>query len=198
MVFRSSSSLIRASTWRPSIFGRFRSSRIRSGRVVWTYAPSCLRKDIASMPSVTTLIRTNGLTPRKASCVSRRSPWLFSTRRTCRGMLCSSHCRHDFLMVSKLVTKILPSFALAQGQRRLSSSRQLGRSQPEIVDALYQVLEGVQLHRLAKIAVGVKLVTFRNVFFRIGRGQDHDGNGFQAVIPLDQGQDLAAIHPRHV
>jgi hypothetical protein len=72
--------------------------------------------------------------------------------------------------------------------------RQLRLCQPEIIDALHQVLERFQLHRLAEVAVRLELIALYNVGFLIGSGQDHGRDGFQAVIFLDVSQNLAAIH----
>jgi len=72
--------------------------------------------------------------------------------------------------------------------------RQLDLGQPEIIDALHQVLEGVEMHGLAEVAVGLELVAVHNIRFRLGRGQDHGGDGFQVVILLNLRQNLAAIH----
>src|SRR5713226_4611655 len=71
---------------------------------------------------------------------------------------------------------------------------QLDLDQPEIIDALHQALEGVQLHRLAEVAVRLELIAFQNIRLRFGGSQDHYGDRFQALIILDVSQNLAAIH----
>ena len=72
--------------------------------------------------------------------------------------------------------------------------RQPGLGQPEIIDALYQVFERVQLHRLGEVTVRVELIAFHNIYLRVGSGQDDGGDQFQTVIFLDMSQNLAAIH----
>src|SRR5580704_3596042 len=76
--------------------------------------------------------------------------------------------------------------------------RQLDLGQPEIVDALYEVFEGIQLHRFVEVTVRLKLIASHDVRFRIGRGQDDRGDQFQALIFLDVSQDLATVHFRQV
>src|ERR1700722_3088584 len=82
MLFSVGLSLISARTCLPSFLGRFRSSKIRSGRGELRCSPSRPRKAMASAPSDATcrLIRT--LASLNASRVSRTSPGLSSTNRT--------------------------------------------------------------------------------------------------------------------
>jgi hypothetical protein len=88
----------------------------------------------------------------------------------------------------------LDDFDINQKILRLPRLRQSGLGQPEVVDAFHQRLEGVQLHGFSEIAVRLQLITFCDVSFRIGGGQDHGGDGFQALVFLDLSENLAAIH----
>src|ERR1035441_3755209 len=85
MSFRSSSALISASTSRPSFLGRFRSSRIRSGRTAPLNSPSPRRYDRASTPSRTTFKWFQTRPDFRASRVKRTSPALSSTKRISTG-----------------------------------------------------------------------------------------------------------------
>jgi hypothetical protein len=44
----------------------------------------------------------------------------------------------------------------------------------------------------------MQLIAFRDIPIRVGCSQDHDRNRFQAGIVLDESQNLAAIHSRHI
>ncbi len=48
--------------------------------------------------------------------------------------------------------------------------------------------------RLAEVAVGLQLVAVDDVRLRLGGGQDDGGDGLEARVALDLGQDLAAVH----
>src|ERR1035438_9343213 len=85
MNFSISSALISASTSRPSFFGRFRSSRIRSGRTAVLNWPSPRRYDRASTPSRTTFKWFQTRPDFRASRVSRTSAALSSTKRISTG-----------------------------------------------------------------------------------------------------------------
>src|ERR1017187_4479627 len=85
MSFRSSSALISASTSRPSFLGRFRSSRIRSGRTAPLDSPSLRRYDRASTPSRTTFKWFQTRPDFRASRVKRASAGLSSTKRISTG-----------------------------------------------------------------------------------------------------------------
>ena len=61
-----------------------------------------------------------------------------------------------------------------------------------------RAFERVQLHGLAEVAVGLQLIAFHDVRFRLGRGQDDRRDRLQAVISLDVGQNLAAVHPGEI
>src|SRR3954454_9040920 len=76
------SPLTSASTSRPSLRGRLRSSRIRSGR-----SPPSRRNFIASTPSPTTCSRLRTLLCSNASCMRTTSPGSSSTSRTTIGWL---------------------------------------------------------------------------------------------------------------
>src|ERR1700690_494686 len=136
---------------------------------------------MASTPSLATCRLTNGFTSRKASCVSRRSPGLSSTKRTCRGMLCSSGSLLGFRQNPPRPQAYAPCASVVR------SLRQPDLLHPELIDALDQALERVQLHRLGEIAIGLELIAFQNVAFRLGCSQDYGGNGLQTGIFLDAG-----------
>src|SRR6187200_2498213 len=82
MVDRSSSVLISARTSRPSLRGRLRSSRMRSGRLAPAWSPCWRRKSIASTPSETECSRLRTLLSANASWMRRTSPGSSSTSRT--------------------------------------------------------------------------------------------------------------------
>src|SRR5688572_12018476 len=81
------SDLISARTSRPSLRGRLRSSRIKSGRTAPAYLPRRCRKSIASTPSFATIRLLRILPSRNASCVRRTSAGLSSTSRISSGLL---------------------------------------------------------------------------------------------------------------
>jgi len=85
-------------------------------------------------------------------------------------------------------------FQLMSGYYGFARLRQLHSRKPEIIDALYQLVEGLEVHWLAEIAVGLKLIALDYIRFRLGRGEDHGGNRSQAGMLLDVGQHFAAIH----
>src|ERR1700722_210520 len=88
IVLKSTSPLTSARTSRPSIFGRFKSSKMRAGRGASAFAaPWCLRNAMASTPSAARCSRTDLLASRNVSSVSRTSPGLSSTRSTSSGTL---------------------------------------------------------------------------------------------------------------
>src|ERR1700690_2576196 len=103
---------------------------------------------MASTPSAATCKRTDLLASRKASCVSRTSPGLSSTKRT-------SLCMSSYLR-----------FWIDLSLNRVFMRRQLGLRQPEIIDATHKGLEIGQLHWLAEIAVRLELIAFQNVRLR--------------------------------
>src|SRR5690606_7472543 len=76
---RDSSALISSNTSRPSLRGRFRSSRIMSGRTALAKGPSRRRYARASTPSLTTFNVFAILLSLSATCVSRMSPRLYSS-----------------------------------------------------------------------------------------------------------------------
>src|SRR5919108_5862379 len=92
MRLRSGSCLISARTSRPSLRGKFRSSRTRSGRGKPTNRPSRRRRDMASTPSWATCSWWRTFAPRGASTASRTSPGLSSTNKICIGLPSSASC----------------------------------------------------------------------------------------------------------
>ena len=60
--------------------------------------------------------------------------------------------------------------------------------EPEIIDAFYQGLEGLQIHGLVEIAAGIQLLCERG-------GQNQGGNGLQIWILFNVSQHFTAIHP---
>ena len=76
--------------------------------------------------------------------------------------------------------------------------RQPDLCEPEIIDALHEDFERVQLHGFGEVAICVELIGFRDVCLRVGSGQDHRWDRFQAVVTLDLSQDLATIDFRKV
>src|SRR6202163_3004090 len=76
--------------------------------------------------------------------------------------------------------------------------RQPDLCDPEIIDALHEDFERVQLHGFGEVAICVELIGFRDVCFRVGSGEDHCWDRFQAVVTLDLSQDLATIDFRKV
>src|ERR1700730_357904 len=95
IVLRSTSPLISARTSRPSIFGRFKSSKMRTGRGASAFGPSRRKNAIASIPSAARCSRTDLLASRKVSSVSLTSPGLSSTNSTFSGTLFQRHCRRQ-------------------------------------------------------------------------------------------------------
>src|SRR5512146_1144574 len=87
MIFSFGSFLISSSTSRPSLFGRFRSRRMMSGRGVFACAPSRRRIAIASSPSQATVMWWITFPSLNASSVSRTSPGLSSTSRISMGLV---------------------------------------------------------------------------------------------------------------
>src|SRR5882762_5892489 len=85
MRLRSTSSLISARTCRPSLMGRLRSSRIKSGRIVSLNLPCLRRQANASSPLVATIRLLRTLLSLSTSCVSRTSPALSSTSKISTG-----------------------------------------------------------------------------------------------------------------
>src|ERR1700678_2702559 len=154
IVFRLSSFLMQVRTSRPSIFGRFKSSRIKSGRGALAWTPSRLRKAMASTPSMATCKRTVLSKSLKASRVNRTSPGLSSTRSTS-------------LSISSLSGPVVRLLA----QPATDLQRQFGPHQPKVTDALHECLKSFELHGLAEVAVRLKLIAFQNIRFRLGRGQ---------------------------
>src|SRR5688500_7779957 len=71
---------------------------------------------------------------------------------------------------------------------------QLRSYHPDVVDALDQTLESVQLNRLAQIAVRPQLVALHDVRLRLGGRQDDGRYGLQIVVGLDLSQHLPAVH----
>src|ERR1700735_1307035 len=155
---------------------------------------------MASMPSAARCKRTELLTSRKASRANPTSPRLSSTSKT-------SVPFDSFVAVftgssfgaPKGTSEALPAgemIACRVRRRRFSLSssfqmlRQLDLGQPEIVDAPHELIERIQLHRLAEVAVRLQLIARHYILGRTGRGQDDRWNQFQAVIVLDLGEDL--------
>src|ERR1700692_4688492 len=95
IVLRSTSPLISARTSRPSIFGRFKSSKMSTGRGASAFGPTRRKNAIASMPSAARCSRTDLLASRKVSSVSLTSPGLSSTNSTFSGTLFQRHCRRQ-------------------------------------------------------------------------------------------------------
>src|SRR3984893_8955331 len=95
IVFRSISPLTCARTSRPSIFGRFKSSKMRTGRGASAFGPSRRKNAMASTPLAARCSRTDLLASRKVSSVSRTSPGLSSTRSTSSGILFQRHRRRQ-------------------------------------------------------------------------------------------------------
>src|SRR3984885_4864540 len=93
IVLRSISPLTSARTARPSIFGRFKSSKMRTGRGASAFGPSRRKNAMASTPLAARCSRTDLLASRKVSSVSRTSPGLSSTNSTFTGMLFQQHGR---------------------------------------------------------------------------------------------------------
>src|SRR6185503_3340695 len=82
MCLSSASSLISDRIWRPSFFGRLRSSRITSGLIIAECFPRPLSMFMASTPSTATEISRLGLLFSRVSRVRATSPGLSSTRST--------------------------------------------------------------------------------------------------------------------
>src|ERR1700722_2795177 len=88
IVLKSTSLLTSARTSRPSIFGRFKSSKMRTGRGASAFAAPWRRRNaMASTPSAAWCSRTDLLASRNVSSVSRTSPGLSSTRSTSSATL---------------------------------------------------------------------------------------------------------------
>src|SRR5271156_2308399 len=170
---------------------------------------------MASTPSEATCKRTDRLASRNASCVSRTSPGLSSTNRTSMGIpssptvAVSAHVRDQprFVLAPPARQPLgwkneRPPASLRPGNISCSLScgpnerllRQFGVPQPKIIDALYEVVKLIQLHRLVEVAVRLELVTFHDVHFVIRRRQDNCRNRFQIRILFDVGQHVTAVH----
>src|SRR5580658_6342110 len=192
IVFRLSSFLISARTSRPSILGRFRSSKIKSGRGAWAWAPSCLRKAMASTPSEATCKWTDRFASWKASCVSRTSPGLSSTKRTSMGMPFLRYSQFARLWVRRQYTVLPPCEAKGRFPVPVRHQAVFGRiscrplfwqfgvPQPEFVDVPNQGLKRVQLHGFVQVAVRLELIAFHDVHLGIRSGQDNRRNSFKA------------------
>jgi hypothetical protein len=76
--------------------------------------------------------------------------------------------------------------------------RHLGFGEPEIIDALHQVLERAQLQGLADVGIRMQLIAFHNIPFCFRCGQDHDGDRFQPVVLFNASQNLTAVHSGHI
>ncbi len=50
------------------------------------------------------------------------------------------------------------------------------------------------MHGFAEVAVGLQLIAFDHIRFRLGRSQDHGRDGFEAWIVLDISQNFASVH----
>ena len=91
------------------------------------------------------------------------------------GHTVSSDGFHDSLSISAAPFRGLTiPFALL---------RQLDPGQPEIIDALHQAVEGLKMHGLAEVAVGLQLIALHDIRFRLGSSQDDGGDRFQARHP---------------
>src|SRR5271170_1053577 len=132
---------------------------------------------MASTPSAATCKTMDILVSRKVSCVRRTSPGLSSTRRTCMGLPFPPAA---FMISSRYPpgrseswNPAPPDVQPKEARRLISCScdlfvrRQLGLCQPEIIDALHQSFERLQLHRLAQVAIRLKTIAFRDIPFRI-------------------------------
>src|SRR3970040_400423 len=93
MRLSSTSFLMSCSTSRPSFLGRFRSSRMMSGRGTSLYLPWRRRKSSASTPSFTQCRLLYTLPSLSASRVRRSSPGLSSTSRISTGLFSPTICR---------------------------------------------------------------------------------------------------------
>ena len=125
------------------------------------------RNAMASTPSMATCRWIDGSASRNASCVSRTSPGLSSTRRSDR--LPMAYLCYDFLVALHV--------------HGLPLLRQLGLCQPEIIDALDQAFERVQLDGLVEIAVRLELVAHDDIRFGLGGGQDDGRDAFSGCHP---------------
>jgi hypothetical protein len=63
--------------------------------------------------------------------------------------------------------------------RGLGVAGQLDLGQPVVIDALHEMLEFAKGHELAEVAVGVELIAFHDIYFRVGSGQDRTGIDFK-------------------
>jgi len=75
---------------------------------------------------------------------------------------------------------------------------QLDFRKPEIFDTPDETLKLLKVDRLAEVAVGLELITFHDIHFGFGSGQDDSGDAFQVVVSLDVRENLPAILLREV
>jgi hypothetical protein len=75
---------------------------------------------------------------------------------------------------------------------------QLDFRKPEIFDTPDETLELLKVDRLAEVTVGLELITFHDIHFGFGSGQDDSGDAFQVVVSLDVRENLPAILLREV
>ena len=84
----------------------------------------------------------------------------------------------------------LPARAAVRGE--------LGDPHPEVLDGPHDSRKLLNISGFCHIAVGVELIAADDILFRIGSGQDDDGNTIQAGILAHLQQDFAAIHLGHI
>src|SRR5690242_18915861 len=120
MRFRLASSLISASTSRPSFTGRFRSSRIKSGLTQSLNLPCFRRQASASSPLFATVNLLRTLLSFSTSCVNRTSPALSSTSKISISCDCSK-----FILGPLLWKRFVSHRGYREYERRSAARRRL-------------------------------------------------------------------------